>query len=459
MYLPRSRRAAVSATLGAIALAAVACGSGDEPARPAAVSESPSPTPTSAPASIATPTTVPPTTAPEQPSPAITTTPAPEASPTPIPAKLAGAGEEREGAFFSWRIDEIGRGTKPAIALDSADTPHIAYMLEDRQHGFVMAAERTGGAWETAEIAEGYFYGPLDIAIGGDDVPQVVYHDHQALNFQTDLGDAVLAVRGAGGAWSNRTLEDLGHDGWDTRIYVDADGVAHISAIDPEEFGAAEAVEYYRVEPDGDITVEPVGSGQQTYKYATSVAVDSAGTAYVTFHEQDEKDLALAARTASGWVIETVDSEGDTGLFASMVIDSDDRTHISYFERLDDESGTVRYATRVAGDAAWEFRDVDALDRLVFGFEGARNITSVAVDSRGNPWVAYTDESLVKLARWNGAAWDVETVITAREQQRPFGQLVSLKLDSQDRPHLAWFEVTSTGPLDGIVMYAVGAQS
>ena len=363
------------------------------------------------------------------------------------------------GAFFSWRIEEIGRGVKPAIALDSGDTPHVAYMLEDRQHGFIMAAERTNGAWETATIAEGYFYGPLDIGIGGDDIPRVVYHDHQALNFQPNLGDAVLAVQGAGGGWATSTLKDAGHDGWDTRIYVDADGVAHISSIDPEEFGAPEAVEYYRVEPGGDLTVESVGSGQQTYKYATSVAVDSAGTPYVTYYEQDEKDLALATRTASGWEIERVDSEGDTGLFASIVVDADDRIHISYFERSDNETGTVRYATRAAGDAAWEFRDVDGLDRLFFGFEGARNITSVAVDSRGDPWIAYTDESLVKLARWSGDGWDVETVITAQEQQRPFGQLVSLKLDSQDRPHLAWFEVTSSGPLDGIVMYAVGAPS
>ncbi len=36
---------------------------------------------------------------------------------------------------------------------------------------------------------------------------------------------------------------------------------------------------------------------------------------------------------------------------------------------------------------------------------------------------------------------------------RPLGQLVSLKLDTPGTPHLAFFEVTSAGPLDGLVVY------
>ena len=36
------------------------------------------------------------------------------------------------------------------------------------------------------------------------------------------------------------------------------------------------------------------------------------------------------------------------------------------------------------------------------------------------------------------------------------GQLVSVKLDRQDEPHIAYSEVTSKGPLDGIVKYAQG---
>jgi len=36
------------------------------------------------------------------------------------------------------------------------------------------------------------------------------------------------------------------------------------------------------------------------------------------------------------------------------------------------------------------------------------------------------------------------------------GQLVSLKSDSRDQPHLAYLIVTNQGPLEGLVKYAKG---
>jgi hypothetical protein len=35
----------------------------------------------------------------------------------------------------------------------------------------------------------------------------------------------------------------------------------------------------------------------------------------------------------------------------------------------------------------------------------------------------------------------------------PLGQLVSLAIDGDDRPHIAIYEVTQTQPLDGLVSY------
>ena len=41
-------------------------------------------------------------------------------------------------------------------------------------------AVRNGSSWEISTIADGYFYGPLDIGIGPDDTPHVTYHEgHQ----------------------------------------------------------------------------------------------------------------------------------------------------------------------------------------------------------------------------------------------------------------------------------------
>ena len=107
-------------------------------------------------------------------------------------------------------------------------------------------------------------------------------------------------------------------------------------------------------------------------------------------------------------------------------------------------------------DAGWDISEVDTLDSLMYGFVGARNITSLVLDSQGNPWIAFSDEKELKLARWDGSAWESAVVLVAGMQ--PLGQLVSLKLDSQDQPHIAYFDVVDKAPLTGRVKYARGTR-
>lgn len=216
-------------------------------------------------------------------------------------------------------------------------------------------------------------------------------------------------------------------------------------------------MEYYGLNDSGTWTVEDVGTGPITYKYATSIAVDPQGNPHITYYEQNDNDLALASRDASGWSIDRVDTTGDTGLFSFLLIDDNGRFHISYMEKTSDSSGVVKYATRGPNDTGWEIQEVDSLDKLTFGFIGARNITSLAIDGDGNPWIAYSDEKQLKLAVWDGSEWRLQTVVDAGS--KTLGQLVSMKLDSQDQPHIAYFQVTNKGPLEGIVKYAMGTPS
>lgn len=68
--------------------------------------------------------------------------------------------------------------------------------------------------------------------------------------------------------------------------------------------------------------------------------------------------------------------------------------------------------------------------------------------------MAYSDQALVKLARWDGTQWNVETVMTAGEL--PLGQQVSLAIDGQQVLHLAFADVTKKGSpgVAGTVRYA-----
>ena len=375
--------------------------------------------------------------------------------PTPTGSALdGGASDSGPGSLgLTWQIEDVDAGGKPALALDSQGVPFIAYM-EEAQAGFVKAAVRRASGWEIETIADGYFYGPLDIAVGSNDVAHVAYHDHQAAAFDPDLGDAVYAVR-ADGAWTAAPVRDQGHDGWDNRITTDADGRPHMVGVDPVEFGG-EGVEYYSLGADGSWQVEGVGSGPQTYQFGVSVAVARDGVPYITYYSQQEGDLAIAVRTDAGWAIDFIEQDGDVGLFSELLIDETGRFHVSYLLRTASSSGIVRYATRASAGDPWTISDIDELDAIVTGQVGARNITSVAVDSRGVPWVAYSDTAELHVARLDGTKWRTQRVAESGDQ--PLGQLVSLGIDGDDGLHIAYFEGRSPGPI-GTVKYAKGTPS
>jgi len=353
-----------------------------------------------------------------------------------------------------WLIEGVERGTKPALTLDTSGNPVIAHMLE-RRGGFVKAATRGERGWTSALVAEGYFYGPLDVATDPEGRIHVIYHDHQAPNFNPNIGDLAHAVRQDAG-WTVEPLANRGHDGWDGRLVFDANGALHASAVDPLDFNGR-GVEYYLLTPEGELVVEAVGSEPQTYRFATAIAFGPDGAPRISYFDLNASRLVLATRAGpDDWTLETVDDAAGTGAFSSLKIDREGGVHISYFESDGGpafaDAGRIKYAFRPNPDTPWQIEVIDTLDQVFSGFAGARNITSLALDSDGNPWVAYSDESVLKLARFDGQDWRIQTVVEAGE--RPLGQLVSLVLDAHDRPHLTYHEVTNKDPLDGVVFYA-----
>ncbi len=345
-----------------------------------------------------------------------------------------------------WTARVVGQGIKPVLALDSAGRPGIAWLFEDLSGFIAYAAEADG--WAAKEIVTGYFYGPIGLAYDPAGVPHVVYHDHQDRTFQPDKGDLVHASR-AGDGWDIEVLRDDGHDGWDSTVAVAPDGTLHAAGIDPAQFDGVDGVEHYEL-VGGTWEVTAIGSGPAEYEWNVSLAFDGAGEPALTFFDHATQDLRFASRASGAWTIEDVATEGDVGRFSSLAFDADGRAHVSFYDFQGPDLGGVEYAMR--DGSGWAVETVDVLDALLVDFFGARRATAVAVTPDGTPLVAYTDQSVLKLAaRAADGTWAIETVLKAGE--RALGQLVSLAVDAAGGVHLATYEVTGRNPLDGAIVY------
>jgi hypothetical protein len=347
----------------------------------------------------------------------------------------------------AWSTTVVGEGIKPALALDGEGTPAIAYLFESVGDGFVKFASGADG-WSPDTIVEGYFYGPLDLAFDPEGQPNIVYHDHQASGFQQDLGDLTYALRSLLG-WQVAAAVDDGHDGWDSTIAIGADGVVRAAGVDPSQFGSSDGVEYYELQ-DGEWSVTAIGSGPIEYEFNVSLTVDTQGNPALTYYNDRDDELVFASFDGSAWNLEIVASDGNVGKFSSLQFDAEGRPHITFFEELSASTGRVLYAVRDAG--AWTVEEIGTLDDVRQGMTGARRNSSLALDATGTPHVVFSDQSGVSYATRTDGVWNVSDVATAGDL--PFGQLVSLKVDTAGVPHLAFTELTQNGPLNGLIVYA-----
>ena len=379
----------------------------------------------------------------ESPSPTVIPS-APSASPA-TPAPSAAEEPDDPATGYTWELAVVDtNGAKPSLAVDADGNPHIAYILE-AMPGFVKYAVPNNSGWDITTVSTGYFYGPLDIQVGGDGTTQISYHDH-------DNEDAAYAVL-INGQWRVDTIRHPGHDGWDNNLAIDSSGLPHVVGIDPTQFGSTSGVEYAAF--DGQSwRVEEVGSGPLPYEFGSFIALDSQDRPHVVWFDDSDEDLKYAIKDGTKWVVSTVDNEGDVGRYASLVIDSQDNPVISYYQVDGNTSGYIKVA-RWDGDQ-WDIQQVDKLEKVFTGFLGARKTSSIVLDADDNPIVAYSDEEVVKLAVWDGDQWLIETAFTS--DGIPWGQQVSMDIDSDGGLHLTFADVASKSSpgVMGSVMYAKG---
>ncbi|MCZ6632041.1 MAG: putative Ig domain-containing protein [bacterium] len=353
----------------------------------------------------------------------------------------------RSAQALDWELFDVDRGGKPSLAITSDGTPHISYMAEESR-GFVRHAVWNGTAWDIQLVSQGYFYGPLSLALDNQNRPHIIYHDHQDMQFQPDKGDQVHASWD-GTRWTLQTVQHNGHDGWDNALALDG-STPKTASVDPAQFGSSDGIEYW----DGQ-RVEQIGSGPILYEYGTGIALDADKNPHISYFDTNRGQLKHAVKRNGRWTLTTVDAQSGAGMYSSIRIGPDDQPHISYYYQETQTSGTVRYA-RFNG-TAWTVQDVDRIDNVVSGMVGARNLTSLAFGLDSQPRISYSSMSTLKYATWTGSAWQVETAVSLPRPSTVLGGLTSHKIGPDGTVHIAFYEMpdrfTTT---TGTVRYARG---
>lgn len=125
---------------------------------------------------------------------------------------------------------------------------------------------------------------------------------------------------------------------------------------------------------------------------------------------------------AATWSIETVDSAGDVGRFASLAIGTDNRPRIAYEDYTNFD---LKYAE--FDGSAWHCETVHATPDIVGQY------TQLCLDSANHPHIAYQNytQQSVLYASNNGSAWNIETANTRSSL------MFSIAVDSQNRPMIS----------------------
>jgi len=337
----------------------------------------------------------------------------------------------------------LGPGVKPAIAIDPSGAVGVTWLLEKIGEGFVAYASSSAN-WDVETIKEGYFYGPIGLAYGPDGTPNVIIHDHQADEFDPQLGDLVRLYRD-GSTWVEDIANDPGHDGWDSTVVIGDDGVIHAAGVDPAQFGSTDGVEYYRNSGTG-WEVTQIGSGPIPYQYNVALALDATGSPSLTYYNDADGDLIFAQLVDGSWNLEKAAEEGDVGKYSSLAFGPDGQPAVTFFRQTGATSGEIVYATKT--DGVWVEEMIGEL--TAFSEPNARRNSSLVFDSQGRANVAFSDTKGAWYAVRGDSGWEIQQIL---EADLPLGQLIALALSEDDTPNIALYEVTQQQPLDGSVAY------
>jgi hypothetical protein len=227
-------------------------------------------------------------------------------------------------------------------------------------------------------------------------------------------------------------MDYSGNAGKYNSIGVDSQGSVHVAYYD-EKNGNLNYI-HYSISGFSKTTIDGEnGEGIIVGLYA-SIAIDNKSNPHISYYDETNGDLKYIYFSGESWEPPVViDSEKDVGQYTSIVLDDDNLPHIAYY---DASNGNLKYA--YFANAEWKIEIVDSGNNV-------GSYASLALDNKGQPHIAYYDRTFKKLkyATFDGKRWNEKFVISKfGDFFEDFGSYCSLKLDTNNNPHISYFNET-----------------
>ena len=287
--------------------------------------------------------------------------------------------------------------------------------------------------WQVSSVDTAGDTGRLNaIALNGEGYPYISY---VRIVPRRDGRNAQLRVaRWDGVRWHREFVDRAeimgGRSGY-TSIAIDSQGRPHVAYAAGGGVGNDLDLRYAFF--DGTDWVVETVYDQINILSQVSLALDSNDRAHVSagIDEISEiADLLYAFRSDSGWeVSELKDVTGQAGEYNSLVLDANDRPHISYFYPSQHQ---VKYAHNPG--TGWEFEVVEDAAPTI-----QEPYCSIVLDEGGEPAILYNWEGgkELRLARRGEAGWTTRTLVTTPERVSTETR-VELAFDGEGVAHFSY---------------------
>lgn len=267
-----------------------------------------------------------------------------------VPATELRYATNASGSWVISTIDSNGdTGHWPALAIDSQDSLHVVY--EDSTNSTMRYAVRSGNNWVKYAIGPGV--GHSGIAVSGAKI-HVSYVNNNALYYAS----------GAGGSWSPTQIEAAGgaapSAGVFSSLALDSGGKVHIAHAWGSLGTTLAAVKLrHSTDASGSWVSEDAAPGVTgSHGALCSIAIDSQDTIRISHYTHVSAGpidgLHLSTRVQGGsWQTQTLVT-GAQGSFSSILVNGKDDVYIAYRKY---DVGELRYITNASG--SWQATVLD----------------------------------------------------------------------------------------------------